>query len=755
MNQLTNGIPRLIPASMSDAPQELDPSIYSSGTGEEPPPEFIEYWRAIMLRKWWILAGMVLLAVLTWLVVSQMTPVYRSTATVLIEANKSKIVNVEDVYNGASGSREYFQTQAETIKSREVALRVISELKLASNPEFDPAQAKSTLVRTFPFLESVLPEREAPASEAEAEALILQEFAQRLTVEPVRLSQLVRVSFDANDPELAAQIANAVSDAFIGVDREARIRITEGAGQSINSRLGELKARLDESERNLQAYRERQGLLDSKTMVLGGAGKQLNDLTQQLVEARVRRSEAEEAFNQTKTGEANGYESVPAVVRNQGVQRAKELEGEAEKKLAEASQRFGPDHPRYSAAQSDVRAAKANTKRAIDAVVASTNKEYSAARATERTIEDQMRIARSEIQTVNRKEIQATGLEREAATNRQLYENFLSRFKETSATNDLQTAAARLVDPAIPGLRPVRPAKLPAVALAALTALLIGVVVAVIHKRLNNRIQTTSDVERKLYQPLLAGLPILSGKGKAMPARVVLDEPGEHYAEAIRTASTGIMLSALDTPKKIVAVTSTVPGEGKSTFSINLAFWQAKTKKVLLMEADLRRPSIMRSLGLTDERKGLSELVAGTATLEESIFVGENTGLHLMVCGGLPPNPLELLVSQRFKEVLAQLQEIYDVIIIDTPPVHLVSDALVVGKLATGMIYVVKSDDTPTPMIKGSLKRIVEAHIPIIGVVLNQQDFRKASRYYGEYSAYGGKYGYGKYGGGYGAKTAS
>ncbi|MBA3494710.1 MAG: polysaccharide biosynthesis tyrosine autokinase [Gammaproteobacteria bacterium] len=465
-------------------------------------------------------------------------------------------------------------------------------------------------------------------------------------------------------------------------------------------------------------------------------------LTQQLVGARVRRSKAEEAHNQVKAGEATNYESVPAVVKNSSVQRAKEVEAEAEKKVAEVSQKYGPDHPNFVAASSDLSAARANTRRQIQNLVASVVKEYEAARATEKTIGEALAQSKGTIRDLNRKEIQLGVLEREAATNRQIYQIFLSGFKETSAIKIAQGSNARLVDPAVPALLPIRPAKALTVAIAAALGLILGVIGSLLLKALNNTIRTSGDVEWKLHQPFLAALPVLPGKDKVNFGRAVLDHPHDLFAESIRTASTGLLLSALDTSGKIVVVTSSVHQEGKSTFAINLAFSQAKTKRVLLIEGDMRRPCFGKVMNLSREQKGLSQLVSGACTLEECLLQVDGTDLHVISLGHIPPNPLELLVSQKFRDVLAMLHDRCDMVIIDSPPVQLVSDALVIGSQSTGLIYIVKANETPAPLVRAGLERIASARIPIFGVVLNQQDFKKAEKYYGESSGYG-RYGYG------------
>lgn len=705
--------------------------------------DFVEYWRAIMQRKWGILGFACLIAAITYFVMSQKVPVYRSSATVLVETDRPKLVPVGDAYNGVGAYyREYFQTQAEVLKSRTVAQRVVTKLGLLKHPEFDPRQSKPSAVEDwvgghFPALRASFWKPPAALDEGSIESIVLARFAKGLLIEPVRSSQLIKVGFEAHDPKLAAAVANATAQAYIQADLDARTVSSENTGKLINQQLADLEAKLDASEMAVQTYRDREGMLDNKSTILGGAGRQLDELTNRLVEARVRRSDAEQAYKQTKAGESAGYESVPAIVKSASVQRAREIEAEAEKKVAEVSQRYGPDHPNFAAANSDFASARANTRRQIQTLVASVVKEYAAARAMEKNIEASLADSKSSIQNLNRKEIELGALEREAGTNRQLYQAFLSRSRETSATKDAQGFNARFIDSAVPSSLPVRPGKTSTVAMATVLTLMLGMICAVLLKRLNNTVETNEDVEKKLHQPFLAALPVLPGKDKKIPGRLALDRPQDLYAESVRTASTGVLLSALDTPRKIVVVTSSVPGEGKSTFAINLAFSQAKTKRVLLIEGDMRRPCFSKLMNLSPDQKGLSQLVSGTCTFDEALVQIDGTELHVIPAGHIPPNPLDLLVSRKFRDVLAMLRDRCEMVIIDSPPVQMVSDALVIGSYSTGVIYVVKAGDTPAPLVRTGLNRIASANIPIFGVVLNQQDFKRAETYgYGK-KAYG------------------
>jgi capsular exopolysaccharide synthesis family protein len=284
-------------------------------------------------------------------------------------------------------------------------------------------------------------------------------------------------------------------------------------------------------------------------------------------------------------------------------------------------------------------------------------------------------------------------------------------------------------------------------------SLLAGLVAATILRQLNNTVNTTEEVESRLGVGLLSALPKLGLLAGRKISRAVDLQPTSGFSEAIRTAVTGIAMSSLDSPRKIVAVTSTLPDEGKSTTAENLALFNAKMKPTVLVEADLRKPVIAESLELARNgpaRPGLSELLAGMASLDDCLQSVDGSELKVIAAGIIPPNPLEMVSSMAFGRVIAELSERFEMVIIDTPPIQPVSDVLMISKHVTGVVYVVKSNVTPVPMIRRSLKRLAEAGAPLIGIVLNQHDYRKAERYYGEYSGYG-RYGYKDYyGGGYG-----
>ncbi|MEK7736830.1 MAG: polysaccharide biosynthesis tyrosine autokinase, partial [Pseudomonadota bacterium] len=380
--------------------------------------------------------------------------------------------------------------------------------------------------------------------------------------------------------------------------------------------------------------------------------------------------------------------------------------------------------------------------------------ELEAARGTERALEATLETARSSIVQLNRQEFGLTVLEREAESNRQLYEMFIKRGKETNVAGDLQTTIARVIDAAKPPGSPVRPKRLQTVVIALVLSALFGIMIVLMLDRLDNTLKSTEDVEVRLKQPLLAALPKLKPEEMertASGAQTYLAAPNSLYSETIRSARTGVLLSSVDSAKRVLLVTSSISGEGKTTFSVNLALAHASTKKTLLIDADMRRPSVGKTFGLEPSAAGLSDLVAGTAKFSDCLHRLKDTNLVIIACGPIPPNPLELLHSERFKQTIKMLTEHFDIIVIDSPPVEMVSDALVIAMEVSGILFMVQAMSTPVPLARKAIQRLRRSGGNIMGVVLNALDFDKAGKYYGEYHGYDKKYSVDGYSGGYGA----
>lgn len=711
-------------------------------------PDVLEHLRIVMARKWTVLGIALAAALAASFIVMQMTPIYRATVTILIEQGKSKVVSIEEVYAGASGSREHLTTQVAILENRNVAERVIRRMRLTEHPEFDPRQAKQSLVavamqwlRTRVSGSAAITE---PLSDEAVTNSIVDGFHSRLLIEPVRLSQLVKVSFHAADRKLAADAANAVADAYIEADMDARYAMTQQAHAWLSERLASLKQNLTASERALQKFREGKGMLDRQTAAMGGVGKQLEELSLRLVEARVRRSQAEQAYNQIRASAGQSMGSVPAVLANPMVSRAREARIETQRRLADASQRLGSAHPLYQAALAEWKAAEAAENQAVESVVQGVSKEFQTARAVERQLEQALASSRGEVQTLNRDEFELAGYEREVAANRQLYETFHARFKETDVAFDFQSAVARVVDRAVAPPVPAKPAKKQIVLGALVCGLLLGIALALLLHRIDGGLHGIEDAEEKLGVPVIAALPILKRGEVGAAHKIVLRLPDHGFSEGIRSTRSAVLLSTAGVHSKVIAVTSSLAGEGKSTIAINLALAMAQTGKTLLIESDMRRPTLARRLGLPQGQKGLAELIAGATRLEDCLVKLPEDGLNLLTAGEQVKNPLELLSSRRFRDLLEQLRNNYETVIVDTPPASVVSDAAMVAALSSAVVFVVKANATPRQLVRQSLRKLGASSTPVLGTVINQLDFKRAGKYYGGYASYSAD-GYGGY----------
>ena len=447
----------------------------------------------------------------------------------------------------------------------------------------------------------------------------------------------------------------------------------------------------------------------------------------------------------------SSFESLPEVLTHPTIVRLKDVEADTQRKISELSKQYGPAHPKMLALKSELETTQNNIRKEMRTVTSSLSSGPEAKMSGSRLgQEDQRNVPVDNLSSLQ-KTTQLHNLQREVFANRQLYNLFLERTKETKLLGDTHTTNARIIDPAIPALKPIKPVKTLIVGASVLAALFIALLLAFLLEYLENTLKTASDVEARLGLPTLGILPDLAAKGMdnpkiTAPEKAFLQDNSSTFAEAVRTLRTGVMLSALDEPHKIVLVTSSVQGEGKTTVTMNLALALAHLEhKALLIDADMRKPNVGKNFDLPAEAPGLSNLVAGTATERECIHKTKE-GLDILPSGIIPPNPLELLSSRRFAELLHQLSGRYSRIVIDSAPVNEVSDALILSTLASAVVFVAKADATPHQVAHVALKRLRAAKAPVIGVVLSMVDIARLARWdaYSGYSSYYSHYGYGR-----------
>lgn len=712
------------------APAEAPPfQPISFQVSDEQKLELLEHWRSIRKRKWAILGVGLAAAVVAGAISFALTPIYQSTATVQIEQGQSKIVSIEDIYSGGMQAKEHYQTQVEILKGREVAERTAKALKLWEQPEYDPRRQGDGLLTQAKAMLGMGAAR--PRTDEDLLRSATERLMSNTSVDPVRLSQLVKVSVAGEDPALATRLANTLAEQYILNDREAKFKVSQQASQFLQERLGDLRAKLSESEQALQTYRQNKGIVSLGGSAQTLAGQQVGGTNEQLVAARARRLQLEAAYQQVAAAPKGQYDGVPWVMREPAVAAAQARVIDANQRLTQLQETLGARNDKVLQTQAELQAARASLLAQQTAAVEALTREYQAARTTEASLDRALGAARSGVAEVNKEEFQLATLEREVQTNRELYDMFMSRAKETNLAGEVQAAVARVVDTAVLPKLPVRPKKTQLVLVTLVLVLLVGAVVSLLLDKLDNTLKGGDDAEARLRLPLLTALPALAAHNDDQMARLFIAEPNSQHAEAIRTARTGVLLSNIDLSHKSILVTSTIPGEGKTTVSVNLALAHAQTKRTLLIDADMRRPQVARRLGLAQGLKGLSNLVAGQADLAECLHTVADTSLLVLPVGDLPPNPLELLLSDRFKGALAGLTQQFEIVIIDSPPVELVSEALVLAPMVTSTVLVAKAMSTPTPMVRKSITRLQRAGASLLGVVLNQLDLKKAHAYYG------------------------
>jgi capsular exopolysaccharide synthesis family protein len=711
-------------------------------------PNLQDYLRVLFRYKWGVLALALLGALVAGLKVYSDTPIYRATATLLIERQAARFVSIDAVYQGnpAFDFGEYYQTQYEILRSRPIGERVVDIVGIDAFKAAEGAPSRFSLSRLWPG-------EAAPAAEptpAELRAQAVGRVLSSVDVQPIRNSQLVRIQFDGPNPELIARLANALGQAYIEETLEGRLQMAQSASSWLNDRMSGLRTKLEESERALQDYRDRERLIDVKG-VDSLATQELSLATERLANARRERVDKETLYNQVRAAQQQGgsLDSIPALLSYPLVSDLKQAVVQAERELGELAQRYGPKHPRMNEARSQLATARSALDRQLRQIAEGVAKDYEAARSRENQLAGELGSAKGEVRDLNRKQYELTRLEREVESNRQIFDMFQQRFKETSASGGVQNANARLVEQAeIPGA-PVFPNKQRSIVLGLLLGLALGIGLAFLLDHLDNTLKGTEDVERRLGLQVLGLLPRLetSNNKDRAPLRHFAESPKSSFSEAVRTIRTSVMLSSIDQAHRRLLITSSVPGEGKTTLSVNIAHALGQMRKVLLIDADMRRPAVHRGLPEVAEMKGLSHFVAGEAQISQCIRRLGDSNVHVMPAGPVPPNPQEMLSSRRFEEALESLSNAFDHVIIDCAPACAVSDALVLSRLVHGVIYVVRSDSTPWQLADQGVRRLRRVGAPLIGAVVNQVIPHK-SRYgagYGKYYYYGDGY-YADYG---------
>jgi len=578
---------------------------------------------------------------------------------------------------------------------------------------------------------------------------VIASFMRRLSISPVRNTKLVNISFESSDPALAARVANIVGEEYIQSFLDAKLELTTTASEWLTERLGELKADLDRAEDRLIAFQRENDLVDVQGSVGRLNEQQLLLNTAELTQARSELAAIQDVYNDVQglLGSPGLLETIPAVQADPLVQRTKIEQGTVQRELDELSNRYGERHPRVLDAKSELASLNGALEGHINRVAGTIAKDYQLAQQRVASINSKLASGRADIQVIGNKKFELDALQREVETKQGVYDQYFSRMTEANSADGLETANARISDFARVPLSPVKPKKQLIVALAALASLVLSMLMAFLYETMDDTIKSTNDIEVKLGQKLLGILPLVKSgllkRARELPLdpEQIPDKKGT-FAEAVNTIRTALTLDDGEEPRKVIVITSSVPSEGKSTASINIAHSLGQLERVLLIDCDLRRPTVAKAAGLDKNVDGLSNLITRTASARSCIRRGEFGGkVDILPSGPIPDQPLELLSSGRFEKIIKELGQYYDRIVIDSAPTQAVSDALVLSRIADGVVYVVKSHDTSIDLVRRGLTRLEQAKASIAGILITQVDIDKITSYGGDYY-YQGYYDY-------------
>jgi polysaccharide biosynthesis transport protein len=726
-------------------------------------PNLRDYWQVIRKHKWRIIACFLTAIFVTGVIIFSMTPIYTASATLLIERKGPQVVDIKQVLSESVESDEhsYYESQYAMLKSRSLAAEVIKDQKLDSNPQFTGQARRRNLIAELwgmpmSWLDRLLsPAAPVPAHSTNTNGIsseLINVYTGMLDIKPLQRSRLVAIAISAPDPVLAAQIANAHANAYVHQGFELRAGANQEARKFLEGKLAELKNRVEKSEDALNSFRRSKGIisLDDKENIIVD---RLADLNKRLTEAEAERITAEAQARLIKNRE---YDSLPAVIGNSLISTLKSQVVQLEAEHAKLSAQFLPGYPRLAQVKAQLDEAKQRLAQQIKNVVDGINSAYYAAMGKEKEIRAQMEKQKSDTFALKDAAVQYAILARETNTNKQLYDSVLERFKEISVAGEIPSSNITILDRAEIPIKPSKPQKRLDLMLGALLGLMGGLGLALLLEHLNDTLRTPEEVEHYLRLPNLAIVPDFYSlpnqrngwKSLVHYNRVKFDNklclPTKQLSlserrlsvvtESYRKLRAAILLSRPDTPPKTILFTSGTSSEGKTITVANTAIMFAWLgNRVLLMDADLRRPTCHKALKVQGA-PGLVDYLAGQEKLDKAIKLTSVPNLWILNGGSVPPSPTELIGSKKMQDTLALLKESYDFIFIDSPPIMPVSDAVVLSTLTDGIIFVVRGQNTPKHIVKEAISQLGNNRSKILGVVLNRVDVRSAE--YRDYFQY-------------------
>lgn len=701
------------------------------------------------LRLFGAIAGLVFIAVV--LVTMTATPMYTATANVMLDTRREQVTNVEAVLSGLPADSSVVDTEVEIIKSRRLAERVVNALQLDQDPEFNPALGSPGPVGAIKgvisgAIAAVRPQEaeDSAIAEQKAQERVVDSVLQGLSVRRSGLTYVINVSFEAESAPKAATIANKFAELYLLEQLEAKFDATQQATTWLNSRLEGLRDQVLAAEASVQQYRIANNLLSAAGTNL--TEQEISNYNMTLSQARAQVAEDEARLNTARSQLARGStgDDLGEALSSPVIQQLRQQRATVSARVADLQGRYGERHPEMLTANRQLSDIDAQIQAEIQRIISNLEAKVQVSRQRAAAIGGSLSSARGTLAGNNQAQVRLNELERTAEASRTLYESYLNRYKETSSQQGIETSDARVVSQATIPTGQSSP-KVPLnLALGLVLALGAGVAAVVLAEMLDAGLATAEDVEQRLDVSYLGAIPLLASvaEGKiSSPIDYVIEKPLSSFAEAFRNLRASVTYSRLGEPVKVVAITSSLPGEGKTTTSVCLARSAAQQGlRVVLVDCDLRRRSVNRLFG-AEPTRGLIEVLAGEASLEEVLTTDQVTGARLLPLAKSSLTPKDVFGSAAMDRLLDELRRTYDLVILDTAPVLPVADTRVLAPKADVVVFLAHWRKTPQHAIEAAFRLLSGTGAHLAGVALTQVDMKQQSKYgYGDPGYYYAEY---------------
>jgi capsular exopolysaccharide synthesis family protein len=678
-----------------------------------------DYLRILLRRRWAFLAVFIGIVATIAFYSFAATPIFKATVQLLIERQAPRLL--EQVPGGSeySYNEEFYQTQYKLLESRALAKKVVDKLQLKNNPVYAGMFQK-------------LPANADEALKQRAEESLVGAIAGGIQVTPIQQSSLVDVSFSDPDPKFAARVVNTFAQCFIQQSLDLQFAASQEGADWLQQKLTEARKKLEDSEAKLNEYKKEHNIVtseDKETLT----GQNLEQLSKDLLVAQTQRMEAETRFQAVSQGRP-----IPQVLNNPLIQTLKGQEAKLIAEQSELSRKFGESHPRMIQINNELAATRGKIGAEMSQIVQAIKNEYQMAKAQEENLKGALDAQKQSTQDMSDRSIQYRVLLRDVETNRALYENVLKSLKTVTTTENMPATNIRIVYPATVPEAPFYPRKTRNMLIALVLGVGCGIALALGLENLDTTLKTPEEVEGWLKIPNLAMIPHIEGSAsnpvEGSPELIVHHGSQPQVSESYLGLRTSILFSTADQAPRILLVTSSLPGEGKTLTAANLATALAKAEPpVLLVDCDLRHPSL-HTLFQVPREPGLSNFLVGDINelpLVETLV----PNLLLIPAGKIPPNPSELLHSARMQKFFALALEKFGRVVVDSPPLMSVTDAAILATMVEGVLLVVKAGAVPRKAAMDAVGQLQDLNAPILGTILNNVPIHRDGYYY--YYRYG------------------